>query len=173
MPKWRKSKIYLPKKAKKAAVFVAGGKLVLGDDFEAEPDGFVQFAGWVVLKAVTEFETAEQIASAVAVQIVSTLRVSPTRGSFQWTLVPKVKWNINNTTATQILTYPTFTSHTIIVVFEALGRYVLCPITFRILAYCRYSRRSRCVWRHICSRCSHASAGHGLCSSPSPLRLQE
>jgi hypothetical protein len=56
--------------------------VVLGNDFEAEPVGFVEFAGWVVLKAVTEFETAEQTGCAVAfaVQIMSTLRVSPTTG---------------------------------------------------------------------------------------------
>lgn len=89
--KRRKPQICLQKKAKKAAVFVAGGELVLGDDFEAEPDGFVQFAGRVVLKAVTEFETAEQIVSAVAVQIMSTLRVSPTIGSLLRILVSQVK----------------------------------------------------------------------------------
>jgi hypothetical protein len=54
--------------------------VVLGNDFEAEPVGLVEFAGWVVLKAVTECEAAEQTACAVAVQIMSTLRVSPTTG---------------------------------------------------------------------------------------------
>jgi hypothetical protein len=54
--------------------------VVLGNDFEAEHVGLVEFAGWVVLKAVTEFEAAEQTACAVAVQIMSTLRVSPTTG---------------------------------------------------------------------------------------------
>ena len=68
------------KKTKKAAVFVAGGELVLGDDFEAEPVGFVELAGLVVLKVVTEFETAEQMAFAVAfaVHVMSTPQVSPT-----------------------------------------------------------------------------------------------
>jgi len=38
----------------------------------------VEFAGQVVLKAATGFETAEQIPFAVAVHITSTPQVSPT-----------------------------------------------------------------------------------------------
>ena len=41
--------------------------------------------------------------------------------------------------ATQINSYPTFTSDTIIVVLEALRRYMFCPITFdksHVLVYC-------------------------------------
>jgi len=59
-------------------VLVAGEELVLGDDSEAEPVGTVESDGQVVPKAVTEFETAEQIPFAVAVQITSTPQVSPT-----------------------------------------------------------------------------------------------
>lgn len=72
-------------KTKKVAVFVDGGELVLGNYSEAEPVGFVQSVVWIVLTAVNDFGTAGQTASAVAfaVQIMSILRVSPTKGSFQ------------------------------------------------------------------------------------------
>ena len=82
----RMSQICLPpKKTRKAAAFVAGGEPVLGDDLEAEPVGFEEVAGQILLKAVTEFETAEQISFAVAfaVHIMSTPQVSPTIGSLQ------------------------------------------------------------------------------------------
>lgn len=42
----------------------------------------MQLAGRQELKAVTAFETAEHMASAVAVQIIQIPQVSPTIGSF-------------------------------------------------------------------------------------------
>lgn len=122
---------------------------VSGTEFEAGLGEFEKVAGLIAVGDVAGYGAAVLVAFVVVAQSLKALQVSPTAGLHMRTLTTKITSKVHKV-GTFNETHLALTGNTVIVVFIAIRRCVLCPIAFyrsnNLGVYsCRRNSRCMCI----------------------------